>query len=92
MAGLLFDYNVQALDWATAAVIIGVIAALAEMWRDKRGVAPAVEVEGLKEKVEGMSERLHRVSALVERLMTLEDKVDTLLIGRSMAAKEEEEE
>lgn len=92
MIGLFFGHSIQALDWATAAVIIGIVAALGEMWRDKRGVAAASEVEFLKEKIEGMSERLHRISALVERLMTLEEKVDTILVGRAMASKQEEEE
>lgn len=92
MIGLFFEYTTQAMEWATAAVILGVIATLGEMWRDKRGVASQAEIEVLKEKVDNMSERLHRVSALVERLMTLEDKVDTILVGKAMSAKEEEEE
>ena len=73
MIGLFFEYTTQAMEWATAAVILGVIATLGEMWRDKRGVASQAEIEVLKEKVDNMSERLHRVTALVERLMTLED-------------------
>jgi hypothetical protein len=92
MIGLFFEYTAQAMEWATAAVILGVVATLGEMWRDKRGVASQAEVEALKEKVEGMSERLHRAGALIERLMTLEDKVDTILVGKAMASKEEEEE
>jgi len=92
MIGLFFEYTTQAMEWATAAVILGVIATLGEMWRDKRGVASQAEIEVLKEKVDNMSERLHRVTALVERLMTLEDKVDTILVGKAMSAKEEEEE
>lgn len=92
MIGLFFEYTTQAMEWATAAVILGVIATLGEMWRDKRGVASQAEIEVLKEKVDNMSERVHRVTALVERLMTLEDKVDTILVGKAMSAKEEEEE
>lgn len=92
MIGSFFEYTAQSMEWATTAVILGVIATLGEMWRDKRGVASQAEVEVLKEKVDSMAERLHRAGALIERLMTLEEKVDTILMGKAMSSRQEEEE